>query len=252
MESEGGDFSLSPDQRDNARVLRDLLGNAIAARYEDFCLLCSGTLNLSVSKPIAAHALRELKSILRNVLAAPKDDTADEGQRRKVKAARKQLREIGFDQDSTNRAVDSLAPRTSHAEQIRRIVERLGFDREGDIAQAWLSLRSNFKFTHGRSFHQSLAVDDEFRELFQQPFETVLVALTATLRGRYAELVHRAEGLASSTKYAQAAKAFASEIPSALPLQWHFFTRLKTGLWIQPLLDQGILVVWSRRVVTLT
>lgn len=74
---------LSPEQADTDRVLRRLLGTAVADRYADFCRLVAGTLPLTVSRPLAGHALRELDSLIRHVLAVPMDaivpeDTAQE------------------------------------------------------------------------------------------------------------------------------------------------------------------------------
>src|SRR5712664_4020237 len=69
-------FALSPEQRDTATLLDELLGQAIAARYEDFCRLSAGAFSLNVSKPMAAHALRELDSMLRSVLAVPMEAVA--------------------------------------------------------------------------------------------------------------------------------------------------------------------------------
>src|SRR5271156_1049441 len=59
MEDPAASFDLSSEQRDNATLLRDLLGPAMAARYEDFCRLSSGAFALNVSAPMAAHALRD-------------------------------------------------------------------------------------------------------------------------------------------------------------------------------------------------
>jgi hypothetical protein len=117
-------FALSPEQRDTATLLDELLGQAIAARYEDFCRLSAGAFSLNVSKPMAAHALRELDSMLRSVLAVPMEAvavTATDFQQ-KLKHARKQLRGLKFDDDAIARAITSLAPRINHKAQIQKIV----------------------------------------------------------------------------------------------------------------------------------
>jgi hypothetical protein len=66
MENSANTFDLSPEQRDTARLLDELLGQAIAARYEDFCRLSSGAFTINAAKPMALHALRELNSMLRS------------------------------------------------------------------------------------------------------------------------------------------------------------------------------------------
>ena len=46
----------------------------------------------------------------------------------------KALKELGYDDNAVTRALDALAPRTNHKDQIRRILTRLGFEPDGDIA----------------------------------------------------------------------------------------------------------------------
>ena len=94
---------------------------------------------------------------------------------------------------------------------------------------------------HGRSFHRSLNVDTNFRADYQEPFDTVIRAVVVALRSRYTALMRRAEVLASSTDYRKAVKAFANEIPGAMPLQWHFFQHLKTGDWLPHLINEGLI-----------
>jgi hypothetical protein len=62
-------FAMSPEQRDTATLLDKLLGQAIKARYEDFCRLSAGAFSLNVPKPMAAHALRELDSMVQQCAA---------------------------------------------------------------------------------------------------------------------------------------------------------------------------------------
>jgi hypothetical protein len=70
MEERANVFDLSPEQQDTASLLRRLLGQAIADRYVDFCRLAAGAFTLNVSRPVAAHALRELDSLLRHILGS--------------------------------------------------------------------------------------------------------------------------------------------------------------------------------------
>ena len=243
MEDPVNPFELSPEQRDTARLLHELLGQAIAARYEDFCRLSSGAFAINVSTPMAAHALRELDSMLRSVLAVPMEAVAvaEEDYQDKLDEARKRLKELKFDDGAIARAITSLEPRLSHRTQIQKIMMRLGLAQDGDIAIKWISLTANVGDAHRRSFHRSLSVDDDFRANSQQPFDTVIRAVVVALRSRYAVLMRRAETLASLTDYPTAVKAFANEIPGAMPLQWHFFQHLKTGDWLPHLIKAGLI-----------
>jgi hypothetical protein len=66
--------------------------------YVDFCRLAAGAFALNVSRPMAAHALRELDSMLRGALEVPMEarapETAEDTE--KIAEARKQLRVLGF------------------------------------------------------------------------------------------------------------------------------------------------------------
>src|SRR5260221_9719080 len=148
---------------------------------------------------------------------------------------------MGFDEPAIQRAINGLRPRLTHKTQIRKIVARLGLDPDGDVATRWTLLCDTFGKAHQRSFHHSLKVDDEFRSQYQQPFDAVIRAVAVALEGRYAALMRRVEELAAMPNRARAAKAFASEIPGALPLQWHFFRRLTTGDWLPHLAKEGLL-----------
>ena len=142
MEDPANTFDLSLEQRDNATLLRDLLGQAVAARYEDFCRLSTGAFALNVSAPMAAHALCELESTLRQILELPMDALPKEhpGFQEKSRRARKFLAELQFDQPAIDRAIESLKPRITHKAQVLKIVTRLGFDPQSDIANSWAKL----------------------------------------------------------------------------------------------------------------
>jgi len=243
MEGMQNNFDITAEQQDTASLLDRLLGKAIADRYVDFCRLAAGAFALNVSRPVTAHALRELDSTLRHVLAVPMEaKTPDQPENStQIEEARKQLGVLGFGEPEIQRAIAGLSPRLTHKSQIRKIVTRLGLDPEGDIARQWISLCNNFGKAHERSFHHALKVDEDFRLKYQQPFDTVIRAIAVALEGRYVALMRRVEELAAMPNRALAVAAFASEIPGALPLQWHFFHRLTTGDWLPHLMQKELL-----------
>jgi hypothetical protein len=236
-------FDLSPEQQETKSQLQRLLGSAIASRYVDFCHLAAGAFALNVSRPLAAHALRELDSMLRGALEVPMEArvqvTTEDAD--KIAKAREQLSALGFEEQVIDRAVRELKPRLNHKQQIRQIASRLGLAPDGDIANLWTSLTETFGGAHQRSFHRSLQVDDDFRERYQRPFDTVIRGVAVALQGRYVALMRRVEQLAAMTDRKQAAKLFAGEIPGALPLQRHLFERLQTADWLPHLAKQGLL-----------
>lgn len=136
------DIVLSPEQRDTTALLQRLFGRPIADRYTDFCRLASDASGLRVSRPMAAHALRELESMLRQALEAPFDarSVANPSDPERVNEIKASMQRLGFDADAIRRALSGLEPRVSHKTQIIKIAERLGLAAESDIARAWVSL----------------------------------------------------------------------------------------------------------------
>ncbi|VVC84267.1 hypothetical protein [Sideroxydans sp. CL21] len=244
MEELPNTYDLSAEQQDTATLLERLLGKTVSDRYVDFCRLAAGAFSLRVSHPVAAHALRELESTIRYALIVPLEahapqETEMDTQRREL--AGESLVAQGFDTEAVARALTALKPRIDHKAQIKNIVANLGLAPDGDIATSWLSIQRLSGSAHKRSFHHSLVVDDEFRSQYQRPFETVIRAIVIALQTRYSTLMLRVEELTAMPDEKEAVKCYRNEIPGALPLQWHFFTNLKTHDWLPHLAKEGLL-----------
>jgi hypothetical protein len=242
-ETSGGDPSgLSEEQADTDRLIRRLLGTAIADRYADFCRLSSGRLPLTVSRPLAGHALRELDSLIRHVLAVPMDARAvdDQGQKKLRREARRLLRKMGFDDGAIQRAGDGLKPRFSHKAQIEKITARLGLSPDSDVTKLWIELNETYGRVHERSFHERLQVDDEFRRQYAQRFDTVVRGLVVQLQDRYAPLMRRAKEIAAMPP-AEGIKLFVREIPGAIQLHLYFYENLPSDGWLPFLEEEGLL-----------
>lgn len=235
-------FELSAEQQDTASLLERLFGRAISNRYIDFSRLAASATGLRVSRPMAAHALRELDSMIRFSLEVPMDAKAatDEEDEEKTDRAIEALKLFDFDEEALQRARKALAPRLNHARQIKLIAQRLGLSPEGDIATAWVSLCSSFGRAHERHHHRDLTVDDEFRNTFQKPFDFVLRGILASLQKRYAALMQRVEAIAAMSDYGEAINIFEKEIPGALPLQWHFYQTINSPDWLPHLLKRSL------------
>lgn len=240
MEIELKGFALTPEQTDTAAFLDRLFGTAIANRYKDFCQLAASATDLRVTRPLAAHALRELESMLRSSLEVPMDAKAQPAKDEQRTEAEAVLKGLRYDDAAIQRALGALAPRLNHASQIRLIAERLGLASESDVVRAWVSLCEMFGKAHERSFHRSLQVDDEFRQTFQQPFELVLRSIVVTLQKRYSALMQRVEQIAAMSDHSRAVRIYEREIPGALPLQWHFFQAIESAQWLPHLLERNL------------
>src|ERR1700681_4874645 len=110
MQGQSDTSDLSLEQQNTAALLLRLLGKAISDRYLDFCRLAAGTFALRVPRPVAAHALRELESLIRQVLEVPLDAKAPEipWDQELVEKARSALVELGFDNPAIERAIKGL------------------------------------------------------------------------------------------------------------------------------------------------
>lgn len=237
------EFDLSEEQRDTTNLLSHLLGRAFADRYVDFCHLAAGKLSLRVSRPLAAHALREFESSLRQTLTTVIDTRHDvsETEQENLALAAQTLTKLGFDDAATRRAIKALPNRRNHRDEILGIIAWLGLALDGDVAIAWISLDKGAGRAHERSFHKSLHVDDEFRIAFQEPFELVVRGVALALQRRYSALMRRVDELVLMPQKAQAVSLFEKEIPGALPLQWHFFAGLQTPDWLPHLAQKKLL-----------
>ena len=234
---------LSPEQTQTVTLLRQLLGSAIANRYLDFCKLANGGIPLYTTRTLAGHAMRELESLLRQVLAAPldavaPDDPAEESRREKALKVLKD--EFGYDAETLQRARKALRPSLSHKKEILRIVDRLGFAPDADITKAWIGLSKTTGQVHKRRFDRSLEVDEEFREVFMRPFDAVIRELAVALQSRYVALIKRA-GQIAAIPPARGVLAFVDEIPGAPQLQHYFYERIASEDWLPALRKRGLL-----------
>lgn len=231
-------FDLSPEQQQTSALLKQVLGDAISDRYVDFCRLTASAFALRVATPLAAHALRELESTLRQTLVVPFEAQPVEPTdlKDKLTAARKALRDIGFENDPVETALKQLEPRFSHKKQIKQIALRLGFAADSDVVKNWSRIAGATDKVHERPFDRALIVDDTFRADWMRPFEQVVREIATALPRRYSALMQRVTEITSMQDKKQALKQYVREIPGAMPLQWHFFQNLKTADWLPELL----------------
>ncbi|WP_454702990.1 hypothetical protein [Agrobacterium burrii] len=115
-------FDLTPEQQDTTALIRRLLGKRTADRYIDFCRLAAGAVPLRVSSPIAAHALRELESIIRQTLEVPMDVAviASAKERERLEKAKASLEELGYGDVVVQQVSNCWFP--CRTEPVRRII----------------------------------------------------------------------------------------------------------------------------------
>lgn len=240
MQEPNSQFTLTFEQQDTVAHLDRLFGHAVANRYMDFCRLAASATELHVSRPLAAHALRELESMIRSSLKVPMEAESEPPADPQRIEAEEALKALGYDEAAIREALKRLGPRSTHASEIRAIAERLGWAGKSEVTKAWIDLCEMFGRAHERSFHRSLAVDDAFRRDFQRPLDYVLRSIVLALQKRYAALMHRVEQIAAMTNHSAAVRHYEREIPGALPLQWHFFQTIQSPRWLPHLLQRNL------------
>lgn len=233
-------LTLTLEQLDTVAHLDRLFGHAVANRYMDFCRLAASATELHVSRPLAAHALRELESMIRSSLKVPMEAEPEPPANLQLVKAEKALKALGYDGAAIREALKRLGPRTTHASEIRAIAKRLGLADNSEVTKAWIDLCEMFGRAHERSFHRSLAVDDAFRRDFQRPLEYVLRSIVLALQKRYAALMQRVEQIAAMANHSAAVRHYEREIPGALPLQRHFFQTIQSPRWLPHLLQRNL------------
>jgi hypothetical protein len=233
---------LNDEDRDTADALRQLLGQTFADRYIDFCRLTSGALPLRVTRPLAAHAIREFESSLRSALIVHGERATEETvDQLTLQQVSEYLSTLNFNRSAIDRALKALRPQDTHKTSIVRVLSWLGFEAGGVVAKAWMSLVQVFGRAHERSFHHLLEIDDEFRSELQQPFQLVVREVVRALRAKYSALMLRVEELTAMSDKGHAVALFEDEIPGAPPLQWHFFQRLDGDQWLPHLANKRLL-----------
>ena len=124
-------FSLSPEQQETVALLERLLGKTIANRYVDFTRLAESATGLKVSRPMAAHALRELESMIRTSLEVPMDAKAGANEEDEKKLAVALIR-----------AVLKNGIQSGNAETIQRTQDIIGiFATFGETSYLDLAIR---------------------------------------------------------------------------------------------------------------
>jgi hypothetical protein len=243
MTTAGPDDDFSEQQGATAQLLTQVLGATFADRYLDACRLASGTLPLRVSRPLAAHAMREFESSLRDVLAIHGENNAKPAaiSKRTLKLLSAAIKDLGFDTGAMQRVRKAVEPRQNQRTQILRILAWLGLPESDQVSQAWLALTSLSETAHKRSFHQVLNVDEDFRLGLYGPFQLVVHEVASALKRRYSALMLRVKSLTAMSDKATAVSLFKGEIPGAPPLQWHFFELLHDPAWLAPLAKARLL-----------
>ena len=238
----GRDRRLSSTQRETATLLAEVFVAVISDRYLDFCRLCENESGLTVVRPMAFHAFRELESLLRGALLPPANSTSQQSDlapelQKQVRAA---LKALGFDANASTEALKALRPRTSRSSSIKAILDFLQPPSRDELESRWKALTSDGGRAHERTFYGTLGVNAELLQ-FRDDAGLLVRELALAAQRRFRRFMKRATDLALETERARAVRQFKAEIPGALPLQWAFFQALESADWLTFLADADLL-----------
>lgn len=201
------EFRDPRSERIYRRLLR--LGEGPAAFFADAYRMMEGQVLLDTTAHMVGHALREIESGIRSVLAAATN--APTGERA----------------DGT---------KVSANEMIRHIAQSLGLDEAGPVVKGWLSLAGSLHgVAHRRNLLAPRAADDRLNEVWSAML-SVLDDLLDRFETRYADVFSRLDRLLAVPNPGGAElDEFAKTIPPTPQVLDYFFSRLESPGWFQGL-----------------
>jgi hypothetical protein len=197
------------------RIYRRLLqlGEGPATFFADAYRLMEGHVQLDTAAHMVGHALREIESGVRSVLAAATNAPAGERA------------------DGT---------KVSASEVIRHIGQSLALEERGSTVAGWLSLAGSLHgIAHRRNLQAPRAADDRLQETWLAML-TVLDELLDRFETRYADVFVRLDRLLAIPNPGGAElDEFAKTIPHTPQVLDYFFSRLASPGWFPGLNKRG-------------
>lgn len=242
------DFHLGGRQ---ARIHRRLalIGPGPAAFYHDACRFLSRDGDFLSASHLVAHLLREVESSLRAVLMpraereAPSATVSPTAAEHRAKA-QVFLHEVGIPEaDPTAEALlRRLNGASGHKAQVHAILADLGFPKDDQVVGAWLEMATR-RPLHARAHRAALGAprpfDDEFRR-YVDDVESVLDRVLERFELRYADFFAVLDEIAAHPQpEAGDVEALKQNVPNNLVALEHFFGRLASPEWLDPLRAKG-------------
>jgi hypothetical protein len=132
-----------------------------------------------------------------------------------------------------------------HRFEIERALTALGVPQDDPAAKAWLALagKGNVRGLHALAHRHDLGPRRPFDAFARESFELTITALDTVLEKveeRWEVVLAAFDVLAAkSAPTSSDAEDLRLRLPNSLQVRAHFFGRLMTAAWIQPLADQG-------------
>lgn len=223
-------YSDPRQQQIHGRLAR-LVGQNAADFYRDACRLMAGSIDppLATTTNMVAHALREVESALRQVLAPL-------AAKRPPATAPTATAEVPSD-------TEGEIGKGKHREQIIAALAALRIPLDDELAKAWLALpggKGPHSYAHRRSLRPTRALDDEFQELWTT-VEAILHGVLDRFEAQYLIIFDTVDALAQKEGPVRAdAQYFAESIPNNFAAHTKFFEQLTNPKWLPMLRAKGI------------
>lgn len=225
-------FALSdPRQQQIHGRLARLVGQNAADFYRDACRLMSGSIDppLTTTTNMVAHALREVESALRQVLAPL-------AARRLPTTAPTATAEVPAD-------TEEEIGRGTHKEQVIAALTGLRIPLNDELAKAWLAIpggKGPHSYAHRRSLRPTRVLDDEFQELWAT-IEAIFHGVLDRFEAQYLVIFDTVDALARKENPARTdAQYFAESIPNNFVAHTKFFEQLTNPKWLAMLRAKSI------------
>ena len=210
-------FGDSRQKRIHERLLR-LVSSGSAAFFRDACRLADSQVVFESTTHLVGHLLREVESSIRYAF------------------------------QPLIRSTGAIQPRNGderHRFEIEQALTALGVPLVDPAAKAWLALagRGNVRGLHALAHRRDLGPPRPFDVVARESFELTITALDTVLEKveeRWEVVLAAFDTLAAkSAPTSSDAEELRLRLPNSLQVRAHFFGRLMTAAWIQPLADQG-------------
>ena len=219
-----------------------LISPGSAMFFQDACELLSRDEPLQTTTHLVGHLCREIESALRGVLGSlvPKEQGGilawSRGRRWPARLLRPTL-------EMCRRAPRANEDPEDHRKRVRSILAALEIEEGSDVGQAWLSLagagKGFYRWAHRAGLDPPRRLDQAFRDDWLL-FLKILDAALPRLSEKFLAFFEIVEHLAAKEHPTRAdLRRLRDEVPNTLTILDHFFTRIQSWRWLEPLRTRG-------------
>jgi|CXWL01.1.fsa_nt_gi hypothetical protein len=205
--------------------LKRLVGPGAAAFFKDACRIMNSDEPFDATINLVAHLLREIESMMSDVLQGSKES--------------KQCETCG-------RPMSAL----SHREKIQIILDSLGFSESEKIRELWLSVpgkRGLQSYAHRNALKAPRLVDESFLDFWER-MQMIIYTVLESFEKQYIKVFRLLDELLEiDTPSKEDIKKLLNNVPNNYVSHSYFFRKLRSSKWLKALSQSGIFEVVQAR-----